>query len=155
MSTERFDALARRAAPLFDRVESSGLSSLTGPERVLFSVWGAAGQIENGGFDQFFYNSSGDYAAEAVEAFRAIGAVAKAAVIARALALFPNAAPPRDRDERIGALDALTARAGEDVFESLDEAFYASPEDVDAMLAVYVQAHDDEIAPAPGPAADV
>ena len=67
MSTEGFDVLARRVGPLFDRGEAAGLSSLTGPERVLFSVWGAGGQIENGGFDQFFYNSSGDYAAEALD----------------------------------------------------------------------------------------
>ena len=150
MSTEGFDALARRVGPLFDRVEAAGLSSLTGPERVLFSVWGAGGQIENGGFDQFFYNSSGDYAAEALDGFRAIGAVGKAVVIEQAFALFPGSALPRDRDERIGALNALIAKAGEDVFQRLDEAFYAIPEDVDALLAAYVQAHNDEIATEPG-----
>jgi hypothetical protein len=149
MSNESFTALARRVAPLFDRVEAAGVSSLTGSERVLLSVWAATGEIENGGFDQFFYNSSGDHAGEAPGAFRAIGAPGKAAVIEQALALFPGKAPPSAREERIAALDELTEREGEELFEALDSAFYAVAESVDDLLAAYVAAHEAEIAPPP------
>lgn len=150
MSNEPFAALARRVAPLFNRVEAAGVSSLTLPERVLFSVWAATGQIENGGFDQFFYNSSGDHAGEAPGAFRAIGAPGKAAVIERALALFPGNAPPSTREERITVLDELAEREGEELFEALDRAFHAVPENVDDLLEAYVAAHKAEIAPETG-----
>ena len=145
MSPDKFEKLARLATTVFERAEANGFESLAGPERVLFSVWSATGQIENGGFDQFFFNSSGDYALEAVSAFRAIGATAKADVIEHAVNLFPDSAPPRDRDERQRALDAIQNEVGDDVFERLDNAYYAVREDVDAMLAAYVDAHADEI----------
>ena len=145
-TNDSFQDLSRRVGPLFSRVESDGLESLTEPERVLFSVWGAVGQIENGGFDQFFYNSSGSFAREAASGLEAIGAIEKAAVVKRALALFPDSLPPRDRDERIAVLDSISETGDEDVFDSLNEEFYAIPENVDALLAAYIESHDGEIA---------
>ena len=146
MTEASFQALSRRAALLFSRVESDGFESLTEPERVLFSVWDAVGQIENGGFDQFFYNSSGDFAAEAVTALSSIGAANKAAVVKRAIALFPDSLPPRNRDERIEVLDHISGPGDEDPFDSLNEEFYAIAEDTDRLLEAYVEIHDAEIA---------
>lgn len=76
-------------------------------------------------------------------------------MVERALALFPDSAPPSDRDERIALLDELTGRAGGGLFEALDSAFYAIPENVDSLLAAYVAAHAAEIARARDDAPDV
>jgi hypothetical protein len=53
-------------------------------------------EIENGGVNQFYHNTSGDYGIETVWAFEQIGAPIAADVIRRANALFPNAQPSRD-----------------------------------------------------------
>ena len=149
-----FEELSRRVAPLFSRVESEGFESLTEPERVLFIVWAAVGQIENGGFDQFFYNSSGNFALEAVSALEAIGAIHKAAVVKRALALFPDSLPPRDRDARIELLDNIAGTEDEDAFDPLNEEFYTIPENTDLLLAAYLESHDSEVARVDGSGAD-
>jgi hypothetical protein len=146
MTKASFEELSRRVAPLFSRVESGGFESLTEPERVLFIVWAAVGQIENGGFDQFFYNSSGNFALETVSALESVGAINKGAVVKRALALFPDSLPPRDRDARIKLLDTIAGTEDEDPFDSLNEEFYAIPENTDLLLAAYLEAHDAEIA---------
>ena len=146
MNEDSFRRLSRRVTQLFSRVESDGFESLTEAERIVFSVWGAAGQIENGGFDQFFYNSSGDFALEAASALEAIGAIRKAAVLKRAFALFPGGRPPRDRNERIKVLDDISGAADEDAFDALNQEFYAAPENTDLLLAAYVESHDAEIA---------
>lgn len=138
MNTESFESLSGPVAALFERADSKGIDSLTTSERVVFVVWSAVGQIENGGFDQFFYNSSGDFAAEAAPAFRTIGATGKAAVIDRALQLFPNGIPPEDRNQRIRLLDQATAEKGDEVFDELEQAFFAVPEDIYLLLARYV-----------------
>ena len=52
-------------------------------------------------------------------------------------------------------LDEITDRGGDDVFEALDRAFYAVPENVDSLLAAYVAVHDAQIARAPAHTPDV
>ena len=154
MTETSFQELSRRVSLLFARAESDGFESLTEPERVLVRVWDAVGQIENGGFDQFFYNSSGDFAAEAVTALESIGAANKAAIVKRAIALFPDGLPPRNRDERIEALDHISGTGDEDPFDSLNEEFYATAEDTDLLLEAYVEIHNAEIARVDAPRAD-
>ena len=95
--------------------------------RTLFAAHWCESEICNGGFDQFFSNSTGVLAPEGVQAFRAIGMPATAAVIERAMAAF-GPRYPRDRAERQGALEAIEAAAGGDrprPFESLDDSFFS------------------------------
>ncbi len=75
-------------------------------------------EVLNGGFHQFFFNSTGVLAPEAVQAFRTIGLDAWADALVAAMAHF-GAAYPRERDART----ALLPRPG--AFDSLDRAFYA------------------------------
>ena len=56
-------------------------SDLTWAERVFRTVWGLKGEVDNGGFDQFYFNSSGDTAFFAPEALDAIGAKEAAKVV--------------------------------------------------------------------------
>ncbi len=54
-------------------------------------VWYIAGidfEVPNGGFNQFFYNTTGQYALETVEALRAIGAREPADILEQAVRLF-------------------------------------------------------------------
>jgi hypothetical protein len=128
--TDAFDELALTAEKLFARLEEKGNASLTESERVFVRVWSAAGQIDNGGFDQFFYNSSGDDAAQTPAAFRTIGAFGKAEIIQRAIALFPGGIAPADPEARAALLDELPDNA----FQSLEEEYYANSEDVFDLL---------------------
>ena len=142
MTTGEFERLSRIVGALFDRVEQGGVASLSVAEQVVYHVWVATGQIDNGGFDLFFFNACGDFASETVEAFRAIGAARRAAAVAHAIALFGGDGPPRDRERRHRALDGLIDTLGDDAFDAVDREFYAaeSSEEVDALLAAYVAA---------------
>jgi hypothetical protein len=48
------------------------------------------GEVNNGGFDQFFYNNAGDN----TRALEAIGAFKMADILKRAAAVFPAGMPP-------------------------------------------------------------
>jgi hypothetical protein len=94
----------------------------------LFALHWCASEICNGGFHQFFFNSTGVLAPEAVAGFKAIGMPQTAAVVAVAMASFGDPYP-RDREERQDALDALDPEnAGADGWDSpfsdLDNRFY-------------------------------
>ena len=97
----------------------------------LYVLHWCASEICNGGFDQFFFNSTGVLAPEAVAAFRAVGMPQTAAIIAEAVASL-GTPYPREREERQDALSVLEALTpddgGEDdwqsPFDSLDDRFY-------------------------------
>jgi hypothetical protein len=112
------------------RVAKHGISGLTEPEGVFLRVWNLEGEVNNGGFAQYFENSAGDYAAGTPDALRSVGATEMAALIEQAMQPFGPSGPPADRNARAKAIDALPASARE-LWSQLDDQFYklASPED--------------------------
>ena len=128
------------------RVESGGFDGLTEAERTFVAIWTLEADVNNGGFDQYFFNSAGDYALLAPKALKAIGALQAAAIVEAANAVFGPAGPPRDRDERQRALEAL----GDDrapIFDPIDQRFFAYPDDIEGLLVAYVEAHEAEFRP--------
>lgn len=96
------------------------------PLVLLFAISLAESEINNGGFSQFFYNSSGIVAPEAIEGFKAIGMVKTAALIEEALLLFETPFP-RDDWARRAALESIAETFLEDAGGSLHPGKYPSP----------------------------
>jgi uncharacterized protein DUF4375 len=77
-------------------------------------------EVCNGGFSQFFGNSTGVLAPEAVEGFIAIGQPQIADIVRQAMAKFGRPYP-RDRRTREDALELLPKHS----FDELEKRFYA------------------------------
>jgi hypothetical protein len=93
-------------------------------------------EVNNGGFDQFFYNSAGDNTAEIIRALETIGAGSMADIVKRAAAKFPGGMPPKDRFRRQDIL--LEIFPERDAFEEMDGEFYEYPDDLADLLQKYV-----------------
>jgi hypothetical protein len=98
----------------------------------LFAAHWCQSEVCNGGFHQFFHNSTGVLAPEAAEGFRAIGMPQAAALVQEAMSFF-GSEYPRDQEMRIAALDAYAEQHpgadGEyppawDLFHELDGRFF-------------------------------
>ena len=90
-------------------------------------------EVNNGGFDQFFFNSAGDHTPQIIEALEAIGAVKTADIVKRAAGKFPGGMPPPDRFERQDVLlEQVSPEA--DAFLDLDKEFYRNPENLSELL---------------------
>ena len=91
----------------------------------LFAAHWCQSEVCNGGFHQFFYNSTGVLAPEALDGFRAMGLHEWARLLEEAMRFFGKSYP-REREDRI---DKLSSAAGKrekrDPFSVLDEQFYA------------------------------
>ena len=88
--------------------------------RTLFAAHWCDSEVCNGGFDQFFYNSTGVLAPEAVAAYRLIGMPQLAAVVDRALNWFDKPYP-RERSQR---KLRMTWPKGGRQFGTYDDEFY-------------------------------
>lgn len=98
------------------------MSALSEAERIFYITQTLEMEVNNGGFSQFFYNSSGNFSNELVGAFTAIGANATAAICQKAISAFGRDIPV-DRDEREEMLDELESDEFDKILEECDNAF--------------------------------
>ncbi len=73
---------------VFDKsgnVRHEHVDRLSAESRLVYLLWIFGGEIDNGGFDQFFTNSSGNHAAEVVSGLETIGAADSHRLLRRAM----------------------------------------------------------------------
>ena len=122
--------------------EGSAFDVLPQRDKILIAIWGPEADVNNGGFHQYYFNGSGDQAFFAADALESIGARQMAAIVREANAEFGADGPARDRDSRQQQLEKLT-ESEEEIFDPLDRRFYEYPDDIAALLIVYLEGHPD------------
>lgn len=89
----------------------SGFAAMSEASRHLFAAHWLQSEVCNGGFGQFFGNSTGVLAPEAAAGFRAIGLPRLAAIVDEAIAWFGDVYP-REWDVRQAALETFEEAHG-------------------------------------------
>lgn len=115
------------------------IDNLNEHERVIFIAQILEQEVNNGGFDQFFYNSSGDFSNELVDAFTKIGALKTAEICKKAVSVF-NGEVPVNREEREEVFDKIDS---DDILSECDDAFYDYEDDLEKMNYEYIMKHQD------------
>lgn len=100
------------------------------------------GQVDNGGFDQFFFNTSGAYCNEIADSLKHIGAFRTLEIATSAFQLFPEQPIPVDVDIRRAFMENLD-RSISDGWGGLDDQFYDSGEDLEIMLLRHLMTNPD------------
>ncbi|SDD94350.1 DMP19 family protein [Niabella drilacis] len=114
------------------------LDRLTEPQRIFYFNQNIEREINNGGFNQYFYNSSGDFAHETLASLQTIGGNKTADILKQAIDQFPNSIVPRDRAERQEILEQIEEKANE-VWEQLDQAFYKYEDNLNDLNIEYIK----------------
>ena len=114
------------------------LSVLSSSERIFFVTLLLEAEVNNGGFSQYFFNSSGDYANEVAAAYEEIGAVKTAEICRKACSLFGEEVP---RDWELRQTLLMLHDEYEPVLNECDSAFYAYEEDLASLTRDYVLNH--------------
>lgn len=113
------------------------IDRLSTPEQVFYICTELEQEVNNGGFDQFFYNSSGNFSNRIVECFIAIGADETADICKTALAAFSSPLPV-NRDERQTYLDEAVTDEISDILSACDDRFYDYPDDLETLSYQYI-----------------
>jgi Domain of unknown function (DUF4375) len=98
------------------------LEKLTEAQKTFYFNQNLEKEINNGGFNQYFYNSSGDFSHQTIISLRQINATKTAEILQLAIDQFPNSIVPKDRSERQEILEQIEEKADE-VWEQLDNRF--------------------------------
>jgi Domain of unknown function (DUF4375) len=119
--------------------------------RTLYEICWFQGEVINGGFSQFFSNTSGDRAHDSLAALRRIGAPLCVALLEKALTLFPGGIAPVDQQQRCELVFAFEEREPQ-LLDELNRQFYERvdalgsfpEEDLTALQLAFMRSHRDE-----------
>jgi len=107
-------------------------------QRVFSAIWELESLVNNGGFQGYFGNGA-ETAKFAPTALLAVGAQKCAAIVEEALTLVP-ASLPTEHDACWKAMHSLP-KPVDTAFKSLDDRFFAYPDNLTELLFAFVAAH--------------
>jgi Domain of unknown function (DUF4375) len=113
------------------------LNNLSPAAGYLYLTWLVEGEVNNGGFNQYFWNGYGDYANEAVKAFEYFGAVEHTKVMCLAIKI-------RNKENilmsflkllsiLIGKIKAFSYSCQISKLDPIDDLFYELKEDLSSL----------------------
>jgi Domain of unknown function (DUF4375) len=110
--------------------------------RMVWGVFLVDLEVNNGGFNQFFWNSSHEYVEEASEGFRRIGAYEHAHLLDEGVARFMNHADRLNSFYERGTIEAFSESYDDDIFGDLDQRYCEL--DSAPLQDAYIHAHLEE-----------
>ena len=120
------------------------LEKLNEHQKVFFLNQQLEREINNGGFNQYFFNSSGEYANETINSLVQIGANITAGILREAIQQFPDDKVPADEYERRQIISEIEKKANS-VWNQLDDRFYKYDDDLNELNFNYLTKHKDSI----------
>jgi len=112
--------------------------NLTNEQKNFFFNQNLEREINNGGFYQYLFNSSGDFALETINSLKIIGADKTATILQQAIDQFPDKIVPKNRTERQEVLEKIEETANE-IFEDLDQKFLVYDDDLNTLNIEFVR----------------
>lgn len=121
-----------------------GFDELNPAEQALLGTWELANEVYNGGFMQYFHNSSREHAEPMIEVLRSFEAHEAASILEAAIAL---AGPGTPLGDEPGFLRATRAASEEikDQLSALGSKLYDDLDNVHLRLFCYLVKHRDQI----------
>jgi hypothetical protein len=129
---------------VIDVYQRKGVKGLSEPQLYYLTLDWLDAEVRNGGFSQYYFNSSGELAQHAVKAAKVVGAPELAGIIQQANTLFGPKGPEPDRDKRMDQLSKIDL----DALDALDTRYYKCSEQLSELLLKYVAAHAEAFKPA-------
>lgn len=100
-------------------------------------------EINNGGFSQYFFNSTGDFASVTVQSLRTIRANITADILQTAIDQFPDKIASQNRMERQEILEKIEGVANP-IWEELNQKFFAYEDDLNLLNIEFIKQHKDK-----------
>ena len=124
------------------------MKAVTPGQGAMISIWWCESEVCNGGFEQFFSNSTGMLAEPALKGFRLVGADHYSDLLWQAMSIFAGTKRLRNRRKRNEALYAEPYKERLAFLRSLDDQFYkllkAKKTELFRICVRYIRSHPSE-----------
>jgi Domain of unknown function (DUF4375) len=141
----RIDSLVLAFEQALDqKAARDGQQSLNITERTILAVEALEREVNNGGYGQFFLNSSREYASIVVDSLQTIGCSKTAEITQKAIGSLHLAAPTTE------GIEVVMADDNEERDEELnrcDDLYYQAGENIAGQLFVFIKANKNAIKP--------
>ncbi len=114
------------------------LEKLNQPQKIFYFNQQLEREINNGGFDQYFVNSSGGFAHETVLSLIEIGANKTADILQLAIDEFPDSIVSKEELERREIMENFEEKTGQ-VWNQLDEKFLAYEDNLYELNLLFIK----------------
>ena len=142
------DPIARKLNDLvFSQELYMGLicfNDLNSAEQVLIGTWELVNEVYNGGFTQYFHNSSRDHAVPMITVFRSIGAHRAAEIMESAIALTGPGTRWGDKPNFVAAVSSMPPDVKSRLVE-LEHQLYDELDGLHLHVFNYLSKHRDQI----------
>ncbi|WP_422657621.1 DMP19 family protein [Paenibacillus sp. EC2-1] len=116
---------------------ATGFNGLTKSEKVIFCMLGLEREVNNGGFDQFFLNSSGEYKYETLDSLRKIDASYTVSLLEEAIRIVEEPNPPGMKADEHKDIQS-------EKLNDLDNKFYEYKEDLLELQLQFITEQQDD-----------
>jgi len=146
------DLVVRRIERAKGQAEHEVVAGLPGGFLAVYSTWVVEAEVNNGGFNQLFWNSSGRLAKDAVAGFDRMGLTEIAQLVDRAIATYRKDAARLEKLKGEGTLEAFSRSYDQSPYEALDKEFYARSKEVSPARIAFIRGHPEVFVTRQGPA---
>ncbi len=125
-------------------IEREIISGLAPGTRAFYLTWVVETEVNNGGFNQYYFNTSGMFASEAVGAFEYFGANKHAAVMKEANEVRAKEASAMAQFKDRGTVDAFVESYEHSKLAPIDKKFQELSEDLSRLRVARIRQHPEE-----------
>lgn len=120
-----------------------GTNNLSSLERMILTIEALEREVNNGGYDQFFRNSSAQYAPLVVTALNTIGCPSVAQITLDAITAI--GVSPAGTVEEIEKILLVDDDERDEKLNNCDKRYYATGENIAVALFTYIKNHGNEV----------
>lgn len=126
--------------------EAEIVRSWTPGKRMLYTTSQMEGEVNNGGFVQYFWNTENEFSQMALEGLQLIGAQKHADLMQRAMQIYKKEAGQYFQPRNRGSVDSFAQAEKNSALNRVDAEFYELTENLTALRVKFVREHLEEFA---------
>ena len=115
--------------------DQRAISDLSAAEKTFWLTWSFQAETDNGGLRQFFFNNSGEWAQETVDALKDVGASEIADLLQNAINLFPDRTASPITTVRRDTLKTMEAS----LFQPIENLYYQRNDILNDLMIKHVK----------------
>ena len=116
--------------------QDEGWEALTDVEKHICAIQMLNSEVVNGGFTQYYFNSSGNNWEDARDGLKAVGSIELLAILNETIAKFPDHTPSTSRKKRSDQL-AKIVKKDDSAFNDESSRWYKATESLEKLLVLY------------------